>query len=76
MNCSSVINPSLGYHDLLSYLNVTVAALGDKGDTDREKVIWLAIYAELQATGLILYIDHGQTPLQDISSAVVAIFSI
>lgn len=59
-----------------SYLNVTVAALGDKGDTDREKVIWLAIYAELQTTGLILYIDHRQTPLQDISPAVMAIFPI
>lgn len=45
--------------NLFSYLNVTVAALGDKGDTDREKVIGLARYAELQATGLILHINHG-----------------
>lgn len=68
--------PRFGKHDLLSYLNVTVASLGDKGDTDREKVIGLAIYAELHAPGLILYIDHGQRPLQDISSAIMAIFSI
>lgn len=60
----------------VQYLDVAVVALGHEGYVHWEEVAGLPRDAELHAAGLVLGIDDGQSPLQDVPPAVVAILAV
>lgn len=60
----------------ITCLNVTKVTLGDKRNVDWEEVVGFAIYTELQAATLVLLIDNGKWPFQDVFPAVMVILPI
>lgn len=59
-----------------THLDVAVVALGHKGHVDWEEVVGLPGDAELQAAGLVVGVDDGEAPLQDVSPAVVFVLPV